>query len=1300
MAYEELFKKIKDYESKWGKLGAGNSILNPEKTTMSHSGINNSNDFYGGKRKMLNMTNDYYEFRRKVAEGKKNNKLAHAAIVDIDEINRQHWERINTDGTLIHVGGRYVPNYEDYDEYLEHAGKNGPASGTNKYYAKIDKFYPDGKTRYFYSKEEWDAYSKNKGYSQNADKNKANRNNPAVEEKEAKSRQENYNKNAEADKYSKYSKIISESTPEAAAKEYMKSDDYTNFMDKLEKNFKTGKITSYDRIGHNEPSISGNNGYYKLGNELDDIKDEIDEFIESIGNEKFKNIVRKDLYSKIRELGRKYEKEYNKLLEYSQSQFHERDRWDKQRLNNITDPDDPWLVKQVNNMNYDAIQKQMNLRIDKQNKNGVKVEVMTHSSYDDDDDYLEHADRNVKYYQKIELPSGDTRYFYTKEEWDGYQNAKKNAKHAEDERRKQGSVSTEFKMKKSGEALGKAAKNAFGRLANANEYKKNEEYSKYAEEDRQTDMADERERKAVLKKFKKEMLPIPDDMGVEAKKLVDKYIETGDPDDLSALEKALSPELRGNLQGRLLSLQKESFMGNKIRKDGSLRKMSHSFEDDNINTGVMSEYRAFKARANRGAEMNRLSHSSFISPSELNERYEEEIASHCFLAHAGGYGPASGTNAYVAKIDNFYGKGKPRYFYTQEEYDAYQRNAKGSTQAGADRASKETATGVRQNQINNAQKRVAENQRLESQRKNAEAAQNAGADRSEKETGMDITRQKQVADAKKRMADRESLAKTKEQSANQSGRSQEADAQGKGYEEYQKQQKEKLAKERAEIARKNDSGRDAAMKAGQKSEQDRQKLEEAKKNVNKEIDELRNNANDNVYDAKDLSNALKRNLNQDKIDDIGSELGGILTEYYKVLDNNDDSDEGSELKRKAMDEYFNKRDKIFEKYGIKFNSKEYAAALKVSEEIEKEYEKKHKYDSSADAKIKKNIKEQEYNKKNNTVNHSALDELNEFKARVALGKEKNRLAHSRMISLNELQHAASNRYGAASGTNKYYAKLDDFYGKGQPRYFYSKEEWDAYQRNAKGASQAGADRALKESGRDAEIKKAHAIEQERKAAADVRQNQINDAQKRIAQRENYKRNEEAAQGRAREQQAQSYTVKKALEENRRKNEGYAQNAEKDRSNSVISKIRDELKNAPTDIKDAPKPEDKPEITTKVETKVTQETKQENRNIEQEATDYAVNVINAIVEDETVQAYFNNACWHNVFGDSEGQMKEWNQIYDTEIAPRIDATINEAYQLYGPEYAAMLDQQIANLYEQMQLEYTTAYLSQRMALYGY
>lgn len=46
---------------------------------------------------------------------------------------------------------------------------------------------------------------------------------------------------------------------------------------------------------------------------------------------------------------------------------------------------------------------------------------------------------------------------------------------------------------------------------------------------------------------------------------------------------------------------------------------------------------------------------------------------------------------------------------------------------------------------------------------------------------------------------------------------------------------------------------------------------------------------------------------------------------------------------------------------------------------------------------------------------------------------------------NSLMHQGM--YGPPSGTNKYYAKLDNYYKDGSPRYFYSKAEYDAYQKN-------------------------------------------------------------------------------------------------------------------------------------------------------------------------------------------------------------------------------------------------------------
>ena len=75
MTMDEINKMIANYESKWGKLGHTN-IMNPEKNTIHHSGINKDIS-QGGNKTMSRMDNELYKFRQKVAAGKEANKLAH-----------------------------------------------------------------------------------------------------------------------------------------------------------------------------------------------------------------------------------------------------------------------------------------------------------------------------------------------------------------------------------------------------------------------------------------------------------------------------------------------------------------------------------------------------------------------------------------------------------------------------------------------------------------------------------------------------------------------------------------------------------------------------------------------------------------------------------------------------------------------------------------------------------------------------------------------------------------------------------------------------------------------------------------------------------------------------------------------------------------------------------------------------------------------------------------------------------------------------------------------------------------------
>lgn len=55
------------------------------------------------------------------------------------------------------------------------------------------------------------------------------------------------------------------------------------------------------------------------------------------------------------------------------SYHYEQDKADRDRLNNVTNPDDKWLNKQVENGNYSALQKRNDLILDRQNATAAKI---------------------------------------------------------------------------------------------------------------------------------------------------------------------------------------------------------------------------------------------------------------------------------------------------------------------------------------------------------------------------------------------------------------------------------------------------------------------------------------------------------------------------------------------------------------------------------------------------------------------------------------------------------------------------------------------------------------------------------------------------------------------------------------------------------------------------------------------------------------------------------------------------------------------------------------------------------------
>ena len=677
MTNKEIVDKIRLYESKWGRLGHTN-IMKPE---LNHSGLEGGN-------KMSNMTNDLIAFRQKVAAGREANKLAHRSTINVTDINKRYFEDLTSSGTLIHAGS------------LSHSNLNYG----QKFYNKIDNYYADGRARYFWSKAEWDAYQREQqGQAQDKFKKEQAQKKTAVS-KEAergndmsgyedwkkekvveKTKQINNNKQADAAK--KIQDTYRQGGAKAAAQEVTKTNEWKELLNVFDEITKAG----YDvRTLSNEDKKKLDP---QLQKRMDKAKDDYTRLLGS--NSKSRHEIHDELEKVMEEhveksISRRDKTSLNAAT-YGGNDMSGYENWKKEQ----EDKKKEEQVKDTYTKNRDASWVNEVVEVEKQGGTKAAVDKFIGSSADhnmkkvyraliekgldprtvSNSDLKKTLGKDYEEFKKIEEEYNSVINGYRNQmkDWGSFSDEiEKNHRDfveeeiAEYKQRQQDDIYK--KNKRAEKALNKEKQKKSEEIVNAykereqqrkDTYTKNKEADKYSQEDRWTDYNDKKELKETLTKFKKEMLPIADDKGVEAKKLLEKYIESGDRDDLAALEKVLTPEQKANLQSRLARLQKETFLGNTVRKDGSLREIKHSSEEPE----VMDEYSAFMERVKRGKEKNRLAHSTLISPADLNARYEQAIKDKCFLVHGGNF-------KYYNKID--LGNGKSRYFYTKAEWDAYQ----------------------------------------------------------------------------------------------------------------------------------------------------------------------------------------------------------------------------------------------------------------------------------------------------------------------------------------------------------------------------------------------------------------------------------------------------------------------------------------------------------------------------------------------------------------------------------------------------------------------------------------------------
>lgn len=369
------------------------------------------------------------------------------------------------------------------------------------------------------------------------------------------------------------------------------------------------------------------------------------------------------------------------------------------------------------------------------------------------------------------------------------------------------------------------------------------------------------------------------------------------------------------------------------------------------------------------------------------------------------------------------------------------------------------------------------------------------------------------------------LVNNKKQSANQSGSANSAKAEGEGYDRYKKDlaDKEELRRqvEQEEINAENYAKNKSDSKGIDKAAKDRAIKESAdsilnsknpakeianNKTISKDIDVIVDMLNAGVADFnKDGRIHIDKSKNPKAVEYIAnSDLGAMYNALLKggMSKRSIDAAINDEIEKRYNASKESKVQNAVGKFAQKGGQRDIANAVKGMSDSKaqhlaanqsgsgnaaKEAGERQDADKAKKAREEEDAKAKRYDdryEKNNgkkryatSVKHFAFEEDDEeteeitpeqeylnFRAKVEAGMKHFGMTRNLMsIPVNQgLKNGESLIHATPGITNKYYVKLDDFWGKGKPRYFYSKEEWDGYQRNKQGAAQAGAQRGAKE----------------------------------------------------------------------------------------------------------------------------------------------------------------------------------------------------------------------------------------------
>lgn len=642
--HEELLQKIKEYESKWGKLGHTN-IMQPE---LKHTGLK-------GGSKMLKMDNEYYEFRRKVAEGSKKNRLAHASTISPDELNERYEQELVDRGSLIHAAN----------------GMKGQQFQNTKYYKREGE---PGHYRYYYTKEEWDAAHANGSAAD------ANREAKARSAYETNKKIENYkNKqnvtntssntrenNLQADFTKKFSDIARQS-PEAAAKEIINDENtkIKTFYNKINDGFKKGIIVWKNgrfEIGEN----ASDSDYENIKNEIETYSDQLEKFVKDVdaaagSGRKTKDAIAKMMTNEIESMYQKAEKGKENLKAnqnareeaIKKSQKAEQDRRAKEEADKQHIED-----RQNETLKYKENTNKFKEELEEKKKNNEQKQK----------DFIDKRDDIVKEFYKANGTDVSIIDAFNETAEKMGINPKPNLYPGLD-------FSTNDK------AIHKKADEIQKWI---DKYKKDaEDYSKKAgaaesDSEKWDYYASQAYAKELVANYENQLEDLWAEDNENFYKVFEEVMRNTSINGYEPLNWD-EVNIKERERKEKSNIKHHSFKNNNYlsHKQDSSKHSAALITNSNMGNEIMDEYAVFQEKVKAGAERHRLAHSTFISPEELNAKYQEELENNRILCHT-----SNGQNyGYYQKIEKYYPDGSTRYFYTKEQWDAYQKGLKLQKQA-------------------------------------------------------------------------------------------------------------------------------------------------------------------------------------------------------------------------------------------------------------------------------------------------------------------------------------------------------------------------------------------------------------------------------------------------------------------------------------------------------------------------------------------------------------------------------------------------------------------------------------------